>query len=234
MWSSFLGRFSKFGNRLKQMLNPTDKSVITIKDENGNILVNVAIQIKRDNYTYVAVSDYNGRVTLVGRYARHYEVTLAKTDKQQYQIADWVFSSSATLTYPQAPKTTLDGMFAGTDPRMYVNIWDGGTAVGDFTTILVQDGNGNALPNTVIEIRSGDYRYATITDDEGYAMVSGIIGDSYDVILAKADEEQYIISGWTFGSDTLTYPQTAKVTWDGMYADTDTRMYVNAWDGGFA
>lgn len=121
-------KFSRLGNLFKQyfVLLNKDKSIVTILDENNNALANVAVQIKRGSYTYVDVTDSNGNIELMGTYALKYEVTLAKSGIEQKVISGWKFSSSSNLVYEQIAKTTQDGMYGGTDQRMYVDESDGG------------------------------------------------------------------------------------------------------------
>lgn len=121
-------KFSRLGNLFKQyfVLLNKDKSIVTILDENNNALANVAVQIKRGSYTYVDVTDSNGNIELMGTYSLKYEVTLAKSGIEQKIISGWEFSSSSNLVYEQIAKTTQDGMYSGTDQRMYVDESDGG------------------------------------------------------------------------------------------------------------
>ena len=84
------------------------------------------MQIKRGSYTYVDVTDSNGNIELMGTYSLKYEVTLAKSGIEQKVISGWKFNSSSNLVYEQIAKTTQDGMYSGTDQRMYVDESDGG------------------------------------------------------------------------------------------------------------
>jgi len=121
-------KFGKLGSLFKRyftLLNK-DKSIVTILDENNNALANVAVQIKRGSYTYVDVTDSNGNVELNGIYSLKYEVILAKSGIEQKVISGWEFSSSSNLVYEQIAKTTQDGMYGGTEQRMYVDESDGG------------------------------------------------------------------------------------------------------------
>lgn len=120
-------KFGKLGSLFKKFLSPNiDWSVFTILDENGNALANVAIQIKRGSYTYVDTTDENGNARLRGEFSKNFDITLAKSGIEQVVISDVKFSSEVELTYEQIPKTTWDGMYAGTDSAMYVDKHDGG------------------------------------------------------------------------------------------------------------
>ena len=226
-------KFGKLGNLFKNFLSSNnDWSIFTILDENGNALANVAIQIKRGSYTYVDVTDENGNARLKGAFTKDFDITLAKSGIEQVIITDVEFDAEVELTYEQIPKTTWDGMYAGTKRAMYVDVHDGGHAIRAHN-ILVKDSSNNPLPNTTVEISSGDYDFIGISDENGIVSLEGSDGNDYDVLLARSGVNQKSMNDWTFEEGgEITYAQEEKDEWDGMYSNTDQRMYVDEHDGG--
>lgn len=122
-------KFGKLGNLFKSFFSSNkDLATITILDENEVALANVAVQIKRGFYTYVGVTDADGKVEVRGTFMKKYEVTLAKSGVEQIVVDNWEFDAISSITYPQDTKVTWDGMYSNTDARMYVDIHDGGNS----------------------------------------------------------------------------------------------------------
>ena len=183
-------KFGKLGNLFKNFLSSNnDWGIFTILDENGNALANVAIQIKRGSYTYVDVTDENGNARLKGAFNKDFDITLAKSGIEQVVITDVEFDAEIELTYQQIPKTTWDGMYAGTKRAMYVDVHDGGHAIRAHN-ILIKDSSNNPLPNTTVEISSDDYNFIGISDENGIVSLEGSDGNDYDVLLARSGVNQ--------------------------------------------
>jgi len=106
----------------------TQTKQIYVKDDEGNPLPNTAVEITKDLYDYVGVSNSDGIVTLNAVDGYTYDVLLAKSGVQQKNVSDWLFADDSDIIYPQEEKTTWDGMYATTDRRLYVDIYNGGNA----------------------------------------------------------------------------------------------------------
>lgn len=105
-----------------------------------------------------------------------------------------------------------------------------------YATII--DSNDHTVADVWIQIKQVfNDTYITHTDENGFTLVRGVEGEHYQVILAKSGYEQLIIDDWVFSEDatfTFVYPLVEKVTWDGMYSDTNEAIYVDVHDGGNA
>lgn len=103
----------------------------------------------------------------------------------------------------------------------------------DWSIFTILDENGNALANVAIQIKRGSYTYVDVTDENGNARLKGAFTKDFDITLAKSGIEQVVITDVEFDAEVeLTYEQIPKTTWDGMYSNTDQRMYVDEHDGG--
>lgn len=103
----------------------------------------------------------------------------------------------------------------------------------DSSIVTILDENDVAVPDVFIQIKRGSYTYVDVTDENGNVELKGAYNKRYEVTLAKSQIEQKVINNWVFTNTcNITYEQIPKVNWDGMYSDTDERMYVDTQDGG--
>ena len=100
---------------------------ITVKDPDGNPVPAVVIRMSKDEYVYLNKSNNNGVVQLKAVDGYTYALIIAKSGiEQQYQ--NWDFTEGNDIIIQMTEKTTLDGMYAGTEKILYVDEWDGGGA----------------------------------------------------------------------------------------------------------
>ena len=101
---------------------------VILTDSYGVAGVGVVVELRSEQYTYVGITDSDGIVRFPEVANYEYTLTVAKSGVNQESMPFYFETPEMYVLYDQVPKTIWDGMFADTNPLLYVDSWDGGAA----------------------------------------------------------------------------------------------------------
>lgn len=217
-------------------LNTIRNVMIGVTNNMYEAIPGVVIELRSKDYLYYAITDDHGIAHYPYIANTTYMVTLAKKGVNMESFHDIRFDRSTQVyfKYGLVEQNIRDGWFANTGSVFYVDMLDGGYATVD-KDIFVCDDEGNPVPNAVIQLTRKLYKFIGVSGEDGIATLNAVDGFRYETIMARSGVNQKDLENWLFADDSdIIYIQEEKNIWDGMYATTDSRLYVDTWNGGEA
>lgn len=99
-------RFGKLGNTNGNLsVKPIsfDASTIIVKDQYGNPVIGVKVEISNGTSVFISYTDQYGNVELKGRYDDVYVLTISGENIETKIIYDWVFQDNYEIQVDEKP-----------------------------------------------------------------------------------------------------------------------------------
>lgn len=99
-------RFGKLGNTNGNLsVKPIsfDTSTIIVKDQHGNPVIGVKVEISNGTSVFISYTDQYGNVELKGKYDDVYVLTISGENIETKIIYDWVFQDNYEIQVDEKP-----------------------------------------------------------------------------------------------------------------------------------